>query len=113
MFSRQVFEHVRHPDALMREVARVLKPGGVFFGSVAYLEPYHSRSIFNFTPYGLMTVLGNAGLRLSELRPGIDPKRAPLLCLVSVFGVQLVGAPDERAAEFDQLFSLYLAEDSR
>jgi len=72
IFSRQVFEHVRHPDALAREAARVLKPGGAFVGSVAYLEPYHSRSIFNFTPYGVMTVLGDAGLEVSELRPGID-----------------------------------------
>ncbi len=52
------------------------------------------------------------GSARGELRPGIDPQRASLLCLVSVFGVQMAGAPSEREADFDQLFSLYLAEDS-
>jgi hypothetical protein len=50
------------------------------------------------------------GSARGELRPGIDPQRATLLCLVSVFGVQLAGAPSEREADFDQLFSLFLAE---
>ena len=85
IYSRQVFEHVRHPDALAREVARVLRPGGVFLGEVSYLEPYHSFSIFNFTPYGLMLVMRDAGMSLRELRPGID---AP-----SLYFRQMVGAP--------------------
>lgn len=72
VYSRQVFEHVRHPDALLADVCRVLKPGGVFVGSVAYLEPYHSRSIFNFTPFGLMTCCQDAGLEIVEMRPGVD-----------------------------------------
>ncbi len=57
VYSRQVLEHVRHPDALVREVARVLRPGGLFLGEVSYLETYHSFSIFNFTPYGLKVVV--------------------------------------------------------
>jgi SAM-dependent methyltransferase len=72
VFSRQVLEHVRYPDHLLQEVARVLKPGGRFVGSVSYLEPYHSRSIFNFTPYGVLRVFEEAGLELRELRAGID-----------------------------------------
>lgn len=72
VFSRQVLEHVRHPDQLLSEVARVLKPGGLFVGTVSYLEPYHSRSIFNFTPYGIMRVFGEAGLEMLNIRPGID-----------------------------------------
>ncbi len=69
VFSRQVLEHVRHPDRLLQDVARVLKPGGRFVGSVSYLEPYHSRSIFDFTPYGVMRVFEEAGLDVLELRP--------------------------------------------
>lgn len=72
VYSDQVFEHVRHPDQLLREVARVLKPGGMFMGTVSYLEPYHSYSIFNFTPYGLVCVLEDAGLQVASLRPCVD-----------------------------------------
>ena len=72
VYSDQVFEHVRYPDALMNNVARVLKPGGFLVGSVSYLEPYHSYSIFNFTPYGLCRVVEDAGLKVLALRPCVD-----------------------------------------
>jgi SAM-dependent methyltransferase len=72
VFSDQVLEHVRHPDALMASVARVLRTGGIFLGSVSHLEPYHSYSIFNFTPYGLVQVLEEAGLEVQCLRPSVD-----------------------------------------
>lgn len=82
IFTRQVFEHVRHPDRLLGEVARILKPGDLFVGSVSYLELYHSFSVFNFTPYGIMRVVQDAGLDLMELRPGID---GPTLIARQVF----------------------------
>jgi SAM-dependent methyltransferase len=72
VYSHQVLEHVRRPEALLADVARVLKPGGALAGSVSYLEPYHSLSLFNYTPYGLITVLQDAGLHVAELRPGND-----------------------------------------
>ena len=72
VYAHQVLEHVRRPEALLADVARVLKPGGAFIGSVSYLEPYHSYSLFNYTPYGLITVLHDAGLHVAELRPGND-----------------------------------------
>ncbi|MGG7564906.1 class I SAM-dependent methyltransferase [Rhodovulum sp. DZ06] len=70
VYSRQVFEHVRHPDAAVQDIARVLKPGGVFLGSLSNLEPYHSFSIFNYTPYGVFRVLEDNGFRLDAMRPG-------------------------------------------
>lgn len=72
VYSNQVLEHVRRPEALLAEVFRVLKPGGALAGSVSYLEPYHSLSLFNYTPYGLITVLRDAGFHVAELRPGFD-----------------------------------------
>lgn len=72
VYANQVFEHVRKPEAVLAEVTRVLVPGGSFVGSVSSLEPYHSLSIWCYTPYGWWTLLRDAGLEPRELRPGID-----------------------------------------
>jgi SAM-dependent methyltransferase len=72
VYSRQVFEHVRRPHELMSEVARVLKPGGYLVGSVAYLEPYHSLSTFNFTPFGMQYLIGQSGLQPELLHHSCD-----------------------------------------
>jgi len=72
VYSRQVFEHVRYPEVLIEEVRRVLKPDGVFVGSTSHLEPFHSRSYWNYTPYGFCVLLRDAGFRSIVVRPGID-----------------------------------------
>jgi ubiquinone/menaquinone biosynthesis C-methylase UbiE len=72
IYSRQVFEHVRYPEAVLKEIQRVLKPGGYFIGSTSYLEPYHSYSVWNYTPYGFKILAEEAGLYVEEIRPGID-----------------------------------------
>ncbi len=72
VYCNQVLEHVRYPDALIAEALRVLKPNGIFVGAVSYLEPYHSYSIFNFTPYGIVRVFVDAGFTIEEIRPGSD-----------------------------------------
>jgi ubiquinone/menaquinone biosynthesis C-methylase UbiE len=72
VYCKQVLEHVRHPAPLLAEVARVLAPGGWFAGSTSHLEAFHSRSYWNYTPYGLSELLDEAGLELVETRPVID-----------------------------------------
>lgn len=72
VYSSQVFEHVRYPQELLREVRRVLRPGGYFVGSTSHLEPYHSRSFWNFTPYGFCVLIRDSALDLAEIGPSID-----------------------------------------
>ena len=83
IWCKQVLEHVRNPDAVIAEVARTLRPGGYFIGSVSQLEPYHSRSLFNWTHYGIRVVFRDHGLTVRELRPGAD---GLLLMMRAVFG---------------------------
>lgn len=72
VYSKQVFEHVERPRPLLADVARVLRPGGWFCGSLSQMEPYHSLSVGGYTPSGWTTVVEETGLRVVELRPGID-----------------------------------------
>ncbi len=107
VYCKQVLEHVRHPDVLIGEVARVLAPGGWLAGSTSQLEAFHSRSMFNLTPHGLTLVVEEAGLEVVELRPVIDgltlvawralglpsffyrwwgPRESPLNCVIELAG---------------------------
>jgi SAM-dependent methyltransferase len=72
VFSNQVFEHVRHQEELLREIRRVLRKDGWFVGSLSGLEPFHSNSIFNLTPYGWLRVLNESGFAVQTIRPGVD-----------------------------------------
>ena len=72
VYCKQVLEHVERPRELMAEAARVLAPGGHLAGSTSQLEAFHSRSIFNPTPYGFTRLAEDAGLEIVELRPVID-----------------------------------------
>jgi SAM-dependent methyltransferase len=72
VFCKQVLEHVHDPRLVLGEVARVLAPGGHLAGSTSMLEPFHARSTFGYTPYGLALLVDAAGLSLLEVRPGID-----------------------------------------
>jgi SAM-dependent methyltransferase len=72
VFTQQVFEHVQQPDPLLADVARVLRRGGTFCGSLSQLEAFHSRSVGGFTPYGWRCALERAGMQLVAVRPGID-----------------------------------------
>ena len=72
VFSRHVLEHVRYPEALLKDVARILKRDGLMVGSTSHLEPYHSYQYWNFTPFGFKEIANVAGIPLKEIRPGID-----------------------------------------
>src|SRR3546814_2334000 len=71
-WSSDVCSSDLHPDILVMDVARVLKPGGAFIGSTSCLETYQSNSLRSYTPYGLKRLLGAGGFEKISLYPGID-----------------------------------------
>lgn len=58
VISVAVLEHVRDPFQCARELVRVLKPGGVCFAAVPFLQPRHAypHHYFNMTGEGLRSL---------------------------------------------------------
>jgi len=70
-----VLEHLYHPALALREVSKILRPDGVFFGTVSQGEPFHD-SYFHFTAWGVMSSFHEAGLRVLRLWPSYDTLHA-------------------------------------
>ncbi|MEA2163906.1 MAG: hypothetical protein QOK37_2033 [Thermoanaerobaculia bacterium] len=75
VFSYAVLEHLHTPSLALSEVARVLRKGGVFFGTVSQGEPFHN-SFFHYTAWGVLAAFRSAGLRAVRLWPSYDTLHA-------------------------------------
>jgi SAM-dependent methyltransferase len=75
VLSYAVLEHLQQPFVATQEVARVLRSGGVFVGTVSQGEPFHD-SYFHHTALGVLSVFGAAGLHPLRLWPSHDTLHA-------------------------------------
>jgi SAM-dependent methyltransferase len=67
VFSYAVLEHLHSPHLAIREIERVLRPGGLFIGTVSQGEPFHA-SYFHYTTWGLAALAASSiAMRLSRL----------------------------------------------
>jgi len=104
--ATQVIEHVPHPQKMMMECGRVLKPGGYLILSGPFYWPLHEEpfDFYRFTKYGFAQMLKDAGFSSWEIKEdGGDwaqlmlalnlklCKRwmAPLRCIVNIVGLTL------------------------
>jgi len=67
-----VLEHLYWPALAMKEMMRVLKPGGILVGSSSFLEGEHFDSQCHFTSLGLYRLLRSTGLQVCHLYPGLS-----------------------------------------
>lgn len=59
----EVLEHCPNPEIVLKEVFRVLKPGGTFFFTVPFLWPIHEpqHDEYRYTPFAMKRILGLSG----------------------------------------------------
>ncbi|AVR43845.1 class I SAM-dependent methyltransferase [Christiangramia fulva] len=70
VMATEVLEHCPDPELVLKEIYRVLKPGGVFFFTVPFLWNLHEvpHDEYRFTPFALERILKNAGFRNINLK---------------------------------------------
>jgi SAM-dependent methyltransferase len=70
VIATEVFEHCPQPEVVMKEILRVLKPGGFMYFTVPFLWPLHCSPYdeYRYTPFALKRHLTNSGFTSINIR---------------------------------------------
>jgi len=70
VMATEFLEHYSEPEKVLREILRVMKPGGKFFATVPFIWNLHEIPYdeYRYTPYSLERHLLNAGFSEIEIR---------------------------------------------
>jgi SAM-dependent methyltransferase len=101
VFSFAVLEHIRDPFQAAREIVRVLKPGGVLYAAVPFLQPFHAypNHYYNMTSKGLRNLFPTLVAEIED----VPASGLPIWALVWILRSWTAGLPPEAAASFGDM----------
>ena len=66
----EVLEHVAHPEKVIEEFARILKPDGIIITTAPFFYPIHdSFDFFRYTDEGIAVIMRRHGLEIEKIEP--------------------------------------------
>jgi SAM-dependent methyltransferase len=85
VLSLAVLEHVKNPWVHAKEMLRVLKPGGILYADVPFLQPYHGYPyhFYNMTTAGVRNLFEGD---IDIIRHAIEPWSKPIFSLTWFLG---------------------------
>lgn len=101
VFSLAVLEHVKDPFKCASEILRVLKPGGLVYVVVPFLQPFHGYPdhYYNMTSSGLRNLFGE---NINVTEDGVLHSGLPIWSLTWFLNSYLRGLPTQVAEDFRQ-----------
>ena len=69
--SFEVLEHIPNSDEFIKQIYKIIKPGGYFIISVPHLSRLHEEPLdfYRFTKYGLIEIFTRNGFEILEIEP--------------------------------------------
>lgn len=106
VISTQVLEHVPDPLVMLKEMARVCKPGGGVVISLPFVYQEHEEPFdyFRFTRFGITELIEKAGLRVETIKKD----SSALETIAILINVYIIHNLVPRLRGFGRLYALFI-----